>query len=65
MKNATTYDAFMGEESNYSVVPWRDRADPANHWTVPFVTDAKYYIRWEHGLDFEKMTVRRTPWLWD
>jgi hypothetical protein len=64
-KDDGSYDSFMGTASHYSIVPWRDKKNPANHWTVPFVTDSKYYIRWEHGLDFENMRIERTNWLWD
>ena len=35
------------------------------HWCVPYVTGKKYYVRWEHGLDFEKMKFEIVPWLWD
>ena len=35
------------------------------HWTVPFVTGHRYYIRWAHGLDFDSVNVQIIPWLWD
>ena len=35
------------------------------HWTVPYVTGKKYYLRWAGGLDFEKMKIEIIPWLWD
>ena len=37
---------------NASAVAWSGKNRPENHWTVPYVTNKKYYLRWEHGLDF-------------
>jgi hypothetical protein len=59
-----TYDEYMADESNYGIIPWRKKKNPVHHWAVPFVTGHKYYVRWEHGLDFEEMTLERIPWLW-
>ena len=58
------YSTYMADETNYSIVPMRKKKNPSNHWTVPFVTGHKYYLRWEYGLDFEFMTFERTNWLW-
>lgn len=57
--------AYEGDVNNYSVVPWRAKQNPKNHWNVPYVSGKKYYVRWAHGLDFEKMTFGITSWLWE
>lgn len=57
--------AYEADASNYSVVDWRPKANPSDHWCVPYVTGKKYYARWEQGLDFEKMKFEIVPWLWD
>lgn len=50
---------------NYSIVPFRPKTNPGDHWAIPYVTGKKYYVRWEYGLDFEKMRFEIIPWLWD
>ena len=59
------YTDHMAEDSNYSVVDWRQKKNPLNHWCIPFVTGHKYYLRWEYGLDFDTMLVERVNWLWN
>ena len=55
--------AYEADDSNYSIVPFRAKKNPKNHWAVPFVTGHKYYVRWAFGLDFEKMNFEVIPWL--
>lgn len=57
--------AYESDDANYSIVDWREKKNPSEHWCVPYVTGKKYYVRWEHGLDFEKMKFEIIPWLWD
>lgn len=61
----TQMEAYEGNSNNFSVVDWRDPANPSKHWCVPFVTGKKYYLRWEQGLDFEKLKFEIISWLWD
>ena len=35
-----------------SELKWVERGRPKYHWTIPYVTGHKYYIRWLHGIDF-------------
>ena len=56
---------YEADNNNYSIVDFRDKANPNNHWCVPYVTGKTYYMRWEYGLDFEKMNFEIIPWLWD
>lgn len=56
---------YEADVSQYSVVDWRPKANPSDHWCVPFVTGTKYYARWEFGLDFTKMKFEIVSWLWD
>lgn len=64
MKEASTYDDYMADESNYSIVQWREKKTPMRHWAIPFVTGHKYYMRWEYGLDFTQIVMDRVNWLW-
>lgn len=41
-----------------------EKETPMFHWTVPYVTGHRYYIRWAHGLDFESVQVEIIPHLW-
>ena len=50
------YDAYLEDQSNYSVVPFKDKKDPTG-WAMPFVTGKKYRLHWESGLDFDTMKV--------
>lgn len=38
--------AWKNEETNYSVIPYKEKKDPMNGWAVPFVTGHKYMIWW-------------------
>jgi hypothetical protein len=62
-----TYEAEGDPANGYELtaVPFRRKTNPANHWTVPFVTGHKYYLRWEYGLDFETMRFEIEQWRWD
>lgn len=50
---------------NASEVAFKEKESPMFHWAMPYVTGHKYYARWNHGLDFENVSVMITPWLWD
>ena len=41
------------------------KARPDNHWTAPYVTDHRYYLRWKWGLDFESVKVQIEPYIWE
>lgn len=58
-------EAYEADTNNYSVVDFREKANPSNHWCVPYVTGKRYYARWEQGLDFTKMKFEIVSWLWD
>lgn len=62
--NESTLEAYEGDNSNGSVLPWLKYRNPEKHWTVPYVTGKKYYMRWAQGLDFEKMNVEIIPSIW-
>jgi len=64
-KDEAAVKAYEEDNSNYSIVDWRPKANPKDHWCVPYVTGKKYLVRWEHGLDFEKMKFEIVPSLWD
>ena len=42
---------------NASELAFLAKARPSSHWTAPYVTDHRYYLRWMHGLDFETVNV--------
>lgn len=46
-------------------VKWRKEGNPGKHWAVPIVSGHKFLLRWEFGLDFEKMRFEIVPDLWD
>ena len=52
-----TYAPYTNDTDNYSVVPFRPKINPANHWCFPAVTSHKYKIHWRNGLDFTKMQM--------
>ena len=39
--------------------------NPRMHWTIPYVTGHKYYVRWSYGIDFESVGLGIVPWLWE
>jgi hypothetical protein len=61
------YEAEGDPDNGYELTPvqFRRKTNPSNHWTVPFVTGHKYYLRWEYGLDFERMRFEINQWQWD
>lgn len=61
----TQLEAYKADETNYGIVKWRPKANPKDHWAVPFVTGKKYYLRFEHGLDFENIQFNRQNWVWN
>ena len=61
----TEYNTYMADEDNYTILDWREKANPGSHWAAPFVTGKKYYLRFEFGLDFEYLRVDRVKWLWN
>lgn len=48
--------AYEADNEFLTISPWRMK--PFSHWAVPFVTGHNYQVRWAHGLDFTKMTLR-------
>lgn len=66
LQSASSFDkdAYLVKE-NAGQLEWLEKARPNKHWTVPYVTGHKYYIRWLHGLDFENVEVQIIPWLWE
>ena len=72
------YDDYESMEDDYrgqleagnegdgcSWIEYRPKANPANHWTAPFVTGHTYYMRWLDILEFESMTFSIIPELWN
>ncbi|CDW80878.1 ipt tig domain containing protein [Stylonychia lemnae] len=43
--------------TDYSIVPFRPKINPVNHWAMPYVTGHKYKIHWRFGLDFTQMQI--------
>jgi hypothetical protein len=60
MDNVTLQD-YTKNKSNYAIVPWRIKLDPASSWSLPFVTGHKYKIHWQHGLDWTQMQFDLSP----
>ena len=50
---------------NASELAFLAKARPSSHWTAPYVTDHRYYLRWLHGLDFETVNVQIEPYIWE
>ena len=42
---------------NGSQVGWLQHARPTKHWTAPYVTNHRYYLRWSWGMDFERVMI--------
>ena len=49
---------------NASELAHLKKARPANHWTAPYVTQHRYYVRWLWGLDFESITLQIEYYIW-
>ena len=45
------------DTSRCSVIEYRGKKNPKKHWNAPFVTGHTYYMRWEHGVDFENVRI--------
>ena len=56
-----------GGEGNVdcSVIEFRFKKNPKNHWAAPFVTGHTYYMRWDYGVDVEAMDVEIIEPLWN
>ena len=50
---------------NGSELEFLPYANPFNHWTAPYVTNHRYYLRWLWGLDFESVNVQIEPYIWE
>jgi hypothetical protein len=59
------YEAAGENNEKCSIIEFRGKKNPSNHWVAPFVTGHTYYLRWEYGLDFEKMRFEIIEPLWD
>jgi hypothetical protein len=67
MNDHTDYDAklaYEADEANYSIIEYRGKQNPAEHWKAPFVTGHTYYVRWSYGLDFEAMRFEIQEPIW-
>jgi hypothetical protein len=49
-----TYANYILNVSSYTTMPFKQKKDPMG-WAVPFVTNHKYKLHWENGLDFTQM----------
>lgn len=59
--NATSKAAYRENITNYSVFPWRPKANPLRSWAIPVVTGKKYRLHWQKGIDFTKMQIDLSP----
>jgi hypothetical protein len=55
MKANNTLEAYLDSNDNYSQVYFKEKQKPMNGWAIPFVTNHRYRIHWNEGLDFEQM----------
>ena len=55
MDDAALEDYLLADKG--SELAFLAKARPSSHWTAPYVTDHRYYIRWLWGLDFESVNV--------
>jgi hypothetical protein len=53
MNNDGTLEEYLELNENYSIVPFKMKQDPTSAWAMPFVTNHRYRIHWESGLDFD------------
>lgn len=51
--NTDQKEAYLKNETNYSIVPFKPKEKPNNGWAMPYVTNHRYKIHWRNGLDFE------------
>ena len=52
-----TYEEYLDTNSNYSLVPFKDKQKPSQGWAMPYVTGHRYSLHWEAGLDFDSMKI--------
>jgi len=57
MTTAGTIQTYLDDEANYGIVPFKDKQLPSSSWTVPYVTNHRYRLHWEAGLDFDSMKI--------
>ena len=50
--------------ANGSPFSYRFGFNPNGHNTGIYVTDHRYYLRWEYGLDFESQAMQIINHLW-
>ena len=50
-------EEYLESEDNYSVVMWKKNQNPGSAWAMPFVTNHRYRIHWESGMDFDTMKL--------
>ena len=55
--NDQELEDYLESDSNYSLVPYKDKQDPSNAWAIPMITGHRYRIHWESGLDFDSMKL--------
>jgi hypothetical protein len=48
---------WLDDKSNYSLVPFKMKLNPKNGHAIPFVTNHRYHIHWNTGLDFTQMKL--------
>lgn len=48
---------FLDDQSNYGIVPFKEKKDPVSAWAMPFITGHRYRLHWEAGLDFDSMKI--------
>jgi hypothetical protein len=56
-----TMQAYIRNNSAYSIVPFRPKQNPRRSWAMPYVTGKKYKIHWQRGLDFMRMQIDFSP----
>ena len=57
MSSAGALEDYLEHNSNYSIVPYKQKQDPMNGWAMPYVTGHRYRLHWESGLDFDTMKI--------
>jgi len=53
----STIQTYLKDEANYGIVPFKDLANPNSSWTIPYITNHRYRVHWESGLDFSEMKI--------
>ena len=60
-----TLEAYEGNNTAGTKLDWLKYRNPMSHWTVPYVTGHRYYLRWADGLDFEQLFLTIIQKQWD